>query len=129
MVGPIAMLRVEAAVDGALDARASGQPIDLPAIVAGLRRPIGAVKETSDSRAGAWRAVDAAAHLVPANASLTRLTGPTRCLGGGGTAMERPRRPVADGGGPARRGRRRGSVGTVALPQRRSTRLTGWPRR
>jgi DNA-binding CsgD family transcriptional regulator len=70
-----AMIRVEAAVEQALDAVASRETIDLPAIVANLYRRVDVVRAELASRPTP-PALDPAAQLAQATASLTRLVEP-----------------------------------------------------
>ena len=65
-----AMLSVSAAVEQALDAKALRRPIDLPAVVDGLRQRL---DEFDRNR---LHAIDTAAHLAHAHATLTRLCDP-----------------------------------------------------
>lgn len=69
-----AMFSVAAAVEQALDALASGQPVDVDATVSHLQRRIADVG--ADTNDGADLAADIAAHLAHATASLARLAAP-----------------------------------------------------
>jgi DNA-binding CsgD family transcriptional regulator/tetratricopeptide (TPR) repeat protein len=71
-----AMLTAGAAVEQALDARARRDPIDGERTVAHLQQRIDAARAAQPSDANGGPAVDAAAHLAYAAATLTRLTGP-----------------------------------------------------
>ena len=71
-----AMLSAAAAVEQALDALASGQPVDVEQVVAHLRQRIDEVRTEAETQHGGTIAPDTAAHLAHATASLTRLTAP-----------------------------------------------------
>ncbi len=71
-----ALLRALSGVEHALDAQARQEPVDVPAVVAGLREAIDDAAATGRRADGAPPTPDAVARLALARASLTRLTGP-----------------------------------------------------
>ena len=71
-----AMVSVEAAVEQALDALATRQPIDATATLAQLERRIDDVRAEVDAAHSERPALDTIAHLAHAAAALSRLTSP-----------------------------------------------------
>lgn len=75
-MGRFAMLSVGAEIELALDAQAQRQPIDLPSVAVRLRVRLDAVEHAVQSSGCAVVAVDTAAHLAHAEATLSRIGEP-----------------------------------------------------